>query len=165
MKPSKFKACMAALMVAVCLFGAYYGITNVSSVTPPEPGASFNVPYHHEGIHDSLPLQKDKPSVEHECPYEQSELIEVAEFTSDGQQLTTWYIYSFTYDGVAGTWIVNDAGSHITFYGDTYLYTIDNYNVHLGRCLDGDEQSSGKATLCVYPDSLNPFSFMVVTYD
>lgn len=154
MKISKSKLCVALILVAVCCFLAFCGTTNVSNVTPPEPGTSFNIPYQRVVPNDQSPLQKDGPSIEYECPYEQSELVEVAEFTvSGGQHFATWYIYSFTYDGTDGTWIINDAGNHITFCADVYLETSDNYAVWVGH--------PGNSTMCVKPDFMDPSSFMV----
>lgn len=108
---------------------------------------------------------KEAPTLEYTCPYEDSKCVGTMEFTDDGKHFTTWDIYLFNLDNVIGTWIVNEAGNDITFYGDAYLYTLDNTNVHMGSCLTDGEKTFYEGHLCVYPNrGTDVNDFMVVTY-
>lgn len=103
------------------------------------------------------------PSLEYTCPYDIHKCVYSMQFNR--HELTvTWDIYLFSYDGIIGTWIVNDSGKDIVFYGDAYLYSIDNYNVHLGKYFRTEFDTSVTLKhLCVSPESFTD-GFMVVTY-
>lgn len=108
---------------------------------------------------------EETPTLEYTCPYEDSKCVGTMEFTDDGKHLTAWDIHIFSLDNVIGTWIVNEAGNDITFYGDAYLYTLDNVNVHIGSCLTDGEKTFYEGHLCVYPNrDTDVNDFMVVTY-
>ena len=103
------------------------------------------------------------PSLEYTCPYDIHKCVQNITYVHGGLTIT-WDIYLFSYDGLIGTWIVNDSGKDIVFYGDAYLYEIDNYNVHLGKLYHTDYGNSVVVKhLCVYPQSFTD-GFMIVTY-
>lgn len=108
-------------------------------------------------------FEEVEPSLQYTCPYEIHKCVSSMTYTRE-ELTVTWDIYLFSYDGIIGTWIVNDSGKDIVFYGDAYLYSIDNYNVHLGKYFRTEFDTSVTLKhLCVSPESFTD-GFMVVTY-
>lgn len=108
-------------------------------------------------------FEEATPSLEYTCPYDIHKCVSSVTYVH-GELTITWDIYLFSFDGVIGTWIVNNSGNDIVFYGDAYLYEVDNYNVHLGKYYQTEFDTSVVLKhLCIYPQSFSD-SFMVVTY-
>lgn len=108
-------------------------------------------------------FEEVEPSLQYTCPYEIHKCVSSMTYTRE-ELTVTWDIYLFSYDGIIGTWIVNDSGNDIVFYGDAYLYSIDNYNVHLGKYFRTEFDTSVTLKhLCVSPESFTD-GFMVITY-
>lgn len=105
------------------------------------------------------------PALEYACPYEVSKCVGTMDFAEGDEHLTTWDIYIYSLDGVIGTWIVNEGGNDLSFYGDAFLYFLGNTNVHLGSCVTDGEKTFYEGHLCVYPNrDTDVNDFMVVTY-
>jgi len=68
-------------------------------------------------------FESTKPTLEYTCPYETSKCINTAEFANGDDIAETWDVYLYKYDGLIGTWIVNQNGQSIDFYGNAYIET------------------------------------------
>ena len=104
------------------------------------------------------------PSLGYTCPYEDSKCVATMDFSDNIKHLTSWDIYIFTLDNVIGTWIVNEAGNNICFYGDAFLYSTDNRTIHLGYCMTDGENIFYERHLCIRSNLSDINSFVVSTY-
>jgi len=105
------------------------------------------------------------PSLEYTCPYDIHKCVASMQFTLK-ELSVTWDIYLYSRDGIIGTWLVNNAGNSLSFYGSAFAYGIDNYNIHLGEYYQlSDGRSVVLKYTCVYPEQTpDPNSFMIVHY-
>lgn len=93
------------------------------------------------------------PTLEAKCPYgKNSKCVANVQYSYTNSYEANWDVYVYVDDGIIGTWIVNDSGIKIDFYGNAYSRTNDNYNV----CIDDK--------IWVYPSGENGEEFMVVVH-
>lgn len=163
------------VMVAVValVFAVFAGVHQVavaasgSSETTEKTDTSYSIVdipsmEDYDNIHEWFDdIEEVSPENKAKCPFSEEEYgfnkcVGTVHFAYSDGTSSVWDLYVVLWDGIEGVVIVNDSGNTLSFYGDMYDHTVENYNVHL--------KTAGDNGLCVYPHGENLESFMVVTY-